>query len=100
MLATKQQAEEELYMLTHSAQMIERLQVERTDAYRQLYQASIQLHSLREQAGDDLANHIGTQLKELGMPHAQFQVRFAPIPSQVPYELQAYSQDVYKRQVI
>ena len=90
-LQTKQQAEEELYTLSHSAQIIERLQKERKQTLEQLYKASLALHECRQKAGEELSKRICVQLAELGMPHAQFAISFAALPAQPPADTRAYS---------
>ncbi len=90
-LQTKQLAEEELYTLSHSAQIIERLQKEWKQTLVQLYQASVALHDCRQKAGEDLSRRICVQLAELGMPHAQFVVSFASLPGEPPEDMRPYS---------
>lgn len=75
-------AEEELYTLENSAQILEKLKKEERDVFRALYESAAVLSDIRRASSSSLSKAVEEQLRDLGMLSARFEVFFEPAPKQ------------------
>ena len=75
-LAAADQARQELENITHAEERTQELQVEQNNLLTQLAKRGLALSEKRRDAAEQLARAIETELNDLRMPGARFQVAF------------------------
>ena len=75
-LAAADQARQELENITHAEERTQELQVEQNNLLTQLAKRGLALSKKRRDAAEQLARAIETELNDLRMPGARFQVAF------------------------
>jgi len=75
-LAAADQARQELESITHAEERTKELQVEQNKLFTQLAERGLALSEKRRAAAEQLARAIETELNDLRMPGARFQVAF------------------------
>lgn len=73
-LSYYEQAEKELYTISHYDEQIEKLARQRDGLFAELQTAAAKLDRLRKQSGQELGKQITEHLAHLGMPKANFTV--------------------------
>ena len=73
-------AREEKDKLENFNELAEKLLIQKDKVQNKLYANYLLLSKLRKQTAESLTNNVVLELRELGMPKAQFTVDFAPIP--------------------
>lgn len=73
-LSYYEQAEKELYTISHYDEQIEKLVRQRDGLFAELQTAAAKLDRLRKQSGQELGKQITEHLAHLGMPKANFTV--------------------------